>query len=282
MSTLASVIEYGVAASRPTAGIPGRLYFASDTGYGYRDNGSSWDTIVSPGGLSVTTKGDVQGYSSAPARIPVGTNGQVLTADSTQTLGLKWAAGGGGSSGALSLLYTDFPSGVSEVDVTTRNAGSFTGAIFQSDFDDYMLELVGIVPGTDSVDLSMQFSTDGGSTWQSSAYQIVISSASADTGNWQQSSTSASQMNLNSTNATHIGNTSGHNFSGWFRIWAPLAAIQKLVEGNNAWNSPEGTLRREVVGLAWSATTAVTAFRIQVSSGNISSGAIRVYGLAKS
>lgn len=39
----------------------------------------------------LTTKGDLYGFSTVNARIPVGTNGQVLTADSTQTLGVKWA-----------------------------------------------------------------------------------------------------------------------------------------------------------------------------------------------
>lgn len=38
-----------------------------------------------------TTKGDLLGYSTVNARIPVGTDTQVLTADSAQTLGLKWA-----------------------------------------------------------------------------------------------------------------------------------------------------------------------------------------------
>lgn len=42
--------------------------------------------------LQVTTKGDLLGFDSAADRVPVGTNGQVLTADSTQALGLKWAA----------------------------------------------------------------------------------------------------------------------------------------------------------------------------------------------
>ncbi len=39
----------------------------------------------------LTTKGDVLGYGTTPARIPVGTNGQVLTADSAQANGVKWA-----------------------------------------------------------------------------------------------------------------------------------------------------------------------------------------------
>lgn len=48
---------------------------------------------------TLTTKGDLLVYGSALARLPVGTNGQVLTADSAQTLGVKWAAASGGAGG---------------------------------------------------------------------------------------------------------------------------------------------------------------------------------------
>lgn len=40
----------------------------------------------------LTTKGDVIAYSTTNARLPVGTNGQVLTADSVEVLGMKWVS----------------------------------------------------------------------------------------------------------------------------------------------------------------------------------------------
>jgi len=50
---------------------------------------------------TLTTKGDIYAATAAstPARLAIGTNGQVLTADSTAATGMKWetpAAGGGG------------------------------------------------------------------------------------------------------------------------------------------------------------------------------------------
>lgn len=60
------------------------------------DYNAHWVDKPSGSSSPLTTKGDVFVYGSADARLPVGTNGQVLTADSAQTLGVKWAAAGGG------------------------------------------------------------------------------------------------------------------------------------------------------------------------------------------
>jgi hypothetical protein len=53
---------------------------------------TDWNTFSGKLTSPLTTKGDTLGYSTVPARVPVGSDGQILTADSTQALGLKWAA----------------------------------------------------------------------------------------------------------------------------------------------------------------------------------------------
>jgi hypothetical protein len=105
---------YGTLAGRPSAGVSGRLYYATDTSLVYRDNGSSWDTLywdasaiytgqvaTARGGLGIDTSGSGKGdvlvnSGSGWVRLPVGANGLVLVADSTAADGVKWSGVPGG------------------------------------------------------------------------------------------------------------------------------------------------------------------------------------------
>jgi hypothetical protein len=70
----------------------GFLYFSSTSSAIWFDYTQAGTT------LPLTTKGDLFGYDTGNARIPVGADATVLTADSTQALGVKWATP---SSGAI-------------------------------------------------------------------------------------------------------------------------------------------------------------------------------------
>jgi hypothetical protein len=67
----------------------GMISFLKDTNATQYYSGSAWVTIGG-GSSPLTTKGDVYTYSTTDARLGVGANGTVLTADSVETTGLKW------------------------------------------------------------------------------------------------------------------------------------------------------------------------------------------------
>jgi hypothetical protein len=93
-------------AARVAAGTDGQMLYADST----QTAGIRWGAAPSGTGIPPTVvdaKGDIIAATAADTvtRLGVGTNGQVLTADSTQTTGLRWATPSASSGGAPLVYY---------------------------------------------------------------------------------------------------------------------------------------------------------------------------------
>lgn len=95
-----TVMVFASSAARTTAlganVAEGMLSYLKDTDQVEVYNGSAWVSSDDPNAIQntiVDAKGDLISATAAdtPARLAVGTNGQVLTADSSTATGLKWA-----------------------------------------------------------------------------------------------------------------------------------------------------------------------------------------------
>jgi hypothetical protein len=134
------------------------------------------------GGIDLTTKGDIHGYSNTNARVPIGDNDQVLTADSGESLGLKWATPSAGGATVSSNDITGFTDGqtttsTSLADPTGTSAATL--ANISGGFAMIVFSWVGEHDGTDLIRTGLHFN---------GADQLQTSSASPAGGNnWEQS-----------------------------------------------------------------------------------------------
>jgi hypothetical protein len=232
----------------------------------------------------MTTKGDViaGGASGAATRLPVGTDGQILSADSTQTLGLKWTAGGGGGSGgAMVLLGVYTASSSASLDIISRNATGRSGAIFQSDFDVYVIDMVNMLPGTDQQNLYIRCSTNGGSSFDTGSNYIWAQWGWAPGGGSAEGGTDTKISTGNSDRAvTNASGNPGLSFN--LRAFNPLSSTKNktFIGHGGLYVTNSGTyLGGWALSAQYISTTPVNALSVLFSSGNIASGSIRVYGI---
>jgi hypothetical protein len=127
----------------------GNACYLKDTNQVLTYSGSAW--VAVGGGSPLTTKGDLYGFSTVDARIPIGANDTVLTADSTQSLGLKWAAVAGGGTTLLQSL--------------ALSGSSVTSSTFSSAYTQILVYIKGMYINSGTVDCFMRLNGDTGSNY---------------------------------------------------------------------------------------------------------------------
>ena len=118
----------------------GMFSYLKDTNATQYYSGSAWVSIA--GAASpLTTKGDLYTYSTTDARLGVGTNGQVLTADSTAATGLKWAAAAAGGGKILQVVSATYATLTTSTTSTHADTG-LTATITPTSVSSKILVLV--------------------------------------------------------------------------------------------------------------------------------------------
>jgi len=201
----------------------------------------------------LTTKGDIFTFTTTDARLGVGANGTVLTADSAEATGLKWATPATG--GGMTLLATTTLSGA------TTDVTSISGA-----YNYLHIEIV--EPTISSGAFGLRYRLNN--------------STSANYG-WQYTQTGATTIQNDVADTQFYGNYSANYDNGTLVTVIKIynyasSSSRKLLEAL-ALGEVSTVRRLERISQAWYDDTAVTSIRFFPSTGSFTGGTVYTYGV---
>lgn len=217
-------------------------------------------TAINP--TLIDAKGDLIVGSAADtvARLAVGTNDHVLTADSSATNGVKWAALPAG--GSMTLLSTTTLSGASTSISITPTGYTYIHVLIKNAY--------GSVNDTNA---TFRLNSDSGSNY---TYHSIRYDGGTLLGTSALNSTSNANLMVN----LPTSNTTGRANNCRITIYTPNATDDFYIEyesigGANAQSNPGGGSNRAI----YNASAALSNLTILVSSGTFGGGTVEVYGV---
>ena len=187
------------------------------------------------------------------------------------------------SSGSHVLLQTQSASASATINFVNGSGG----AIINSTYKKYIIELIDIVPATDDVQLFFRTSTDGGSTYDAGASDyawIHAGARAAASNNLVAGDIADSEVEMTASGATNgVGNAAGESLSGRITIYNPAGtSVNKLFDFDVSYMTAAGSgAIARISGTGTRLATAdIDAVRFLFSSGNITSGTFKLYGVS--
>ena len=183
-----------------------------------------------------------------------------------------------GSGGGLTLLQTNtITSGVA--------SSSFTSGI-DSSYRTYLFKFINIHPATVRAEFQFNMSTDGGSNYNvtktSTYFQAQHGEHYDDTSFSYNTSHDLAQSTSYQDLAHNIGNSNDEATSGELYLFSPSSTtfVKHFIAKSNSYFGNDQTENLHIAGYC-NVTAAIDGVDFKFSSGNIDSGVIKMYGLAK-
>jgi len=217
-------------------------------------------TVTNSMATAIDAKGDLIAGTGADtfARLAVGTNGYVLTADSAESTGMKWAATA--STGGMTLLSTTDMAGSSAVTLSSISGSYKNLVIYMKDF----------YPATSS-GIKWEINSDTTATnYYSAGYEVRPGTTQGVYGS-----------NNNQLASLYCENVSADNFLMLELFDYANTTTFKLAQGQMAFKSDYSTTRAYTGNtLEWRSTGAISQITFKNTAGaNFTAGTILLYGV---
>ena len=235
-------------------------------------NVQAWDAQLDDIAALTETKGNLIAQTgSAWANLAVGTDDQVLTADSGEATGIKWAAAA--TSGQLVLIETQVPTGDPQVvDFTTG---------IDSTYDTFVFHYSGLQCTVNDTEIHVLVGTSGPS-YQATNYKWALDLVKSGGGSGNVVDNAGTFIPITDTGSSEgLGFAASDSLSGVLHLFEPHnTTTQTHVIFSGAYQNTGGNLNVIRGGGAWTTTTAVVAIRFAASAGAFDNvGRITLYGI---